>query len=254
MIYPSILIILLIYFTTIYILSLAKKNASILDIAWGAGFVLVAWISFLTSEVSSGLLVTMLVTVWGVRLTYHIYKRNAGKPEDSRYQKFREDWGSSFAVRSYFQLFLGQGLLLYLIAQGLLHINLQGEVTSQLGQLLGVCIWIIGFYFEATGDAQLKAFLKKPENKGKIMDQGLWRYTRHPNYFGEATMWWGIFVMALAAGASWTVIISPITITVLVRYVSGVPMLERAFKDMPGFKAYSERTSVFFPRRPKNER
>lgn len=251
MIYPSILLVLFIYFTLLYVLALLKKNASILDIAWGAGFVLIAWISFFNSDTSLGLLVTMLVTLWGGRLTYHIYKRNAGKAEDSRYQKFREDWGSNFALRAYFQLFLGQGLLMYLIAQGYLYINLHGEMKFPAMVFIGLCIWIIGFYFESVGDAQLKKFLQKPENKGKIMNQGLWRYTRHPNYFGEATMWWGIYIIALAVGASWYLIISPLVITVLVRYVSGVPILERAFKDMPGFKEYSEQTSVFFPRRMK---
>ncbi len=251
--YPMIIIVLFVYFTALYFLAQKKANASILDIAWGAGFVLVAWISLFPEVTLVRGWTTLLVTIWGCRLTYHIYKRNVGRPEDFRYQKFRQDWGKNYALRSYIQLFLGQGLFLYLIAQGYLYINTYGVLKNPALMFLGVLVWILGFVFESVGDAQLKAFIRNPANKGKIMDEGLWKYTRHPNYFGEATMWWGIFLIALSAQAPWYTIISPLTITTLVRFVSGVPLLEKSFKDMPGFQEYSERTSIFIPWFPKKK-
>lgn len=253
MIYPTILWLLLILFSSVFLLSILFKNAAILDVIWGASFVLVAWVSLLPNVTPVRLLVTALVSIWGLRLSYHIFLRNRKKPEDFRYQKFRRDWGRLFLVRAYFQLFLGQAMFLYLIAQAYLYVNTYGVLENIYLVVAGLLVWLIGFYFESVGDAQLKAFLANPANKGQVMDQGLWRYTRHPNYFGEATMWWGIFIIALGAGAPWVVIISPLTITILVRYVSGVPLLERSFKDDPAFQEYAERTSIFIPLPPKDK-
>lgn len=250
MIYPNILLILFIYFSLLYVVAMAIRNTSILDIAWGPGFVLVAWVSLFPDVTLVRAVTTALVTIWGGRLFYHIFRRNVGRPEDFRYRNFRETW-RYFALRAYVQLFLGQAMFLYLIAQGFLYINVYGVLENRGLMWFGVAVWIVGFLFESVGDAQLKAFIKKPENKGLIMDRGLWRYTRHPNYFGEATMWWGIFLIALAAGAPFVVVISPLTITILVRYVSGVPMLEKSFADVPGFEEYKRRTSIFIPWFPK---
>lgn len=244
---------LLVYFSAVFLLALVLRNASILDIFWGAGFVLVAWVSHpgLADAGWPQNLSLVFVTLWGIRLTAHILRRNWRKPEDFRYQEFRRQWGRLYPLRAYVQLFLGQGLFLYLISLGFLWIHTHGSLRSAFLVGAGALVWGIGFGFEAIGDAQLRAFLRRPENRGRILQEGLWRYTRHPNYFGEATLWWGIFLMAWGMGAPLYTLLSPLTITILVRLVSGVPMLEKSFASVPGYAAYQARTPIFFPWFPR---
>jgi steroid 5-alpha reductase family enzyme len=190
-----------------------------------------------------------LVTIWGLRLAIHIYSRNKGKAEDFRYKAWREQWGKWFLVRSYFQVFLLQGLFLFLISLPVILINQHTTALSFL-DFLGIAVWIIGFYFEVVGDWQLSQFVREPSNRGKIIETGLWKYTRHPNYFGEVVQWWGIFLMAISLPNGILTIIGPLTITILILFVSGIPMLEKKYEGRADFEDYKRRTSAFIPLPP----
>jgi steroid 5-alpha reductase family enzyme len=248
--YLAIAIILFGYMSGWFLVSVIKKRNDVADIAWGLGFVTLAWSAFILSGFSvQALIVNSLITIWGIRLALHIYYRNRGKPEDYRYQQWRKEW-KYFYVRSYFQVYMLQGILLYLIAIPVLFINFSHTSEMPITMIAGVIVWCIGFYFESEGDRQLKAFVHNPGNKGNIMDQGLWRYSRHPNYFGEVTQWWGIFVIALGIPSGMYTIVGPVTITVLILFVSGVPLLEKKYAGRPDFEAYKKRTSMFIPLPP----
>ncbi len=249
--YSTLALVLLVYMTCWFIISIIQKRNDIADIAWGLGFVLVAWLSFYLSGFSQkGLLVNGLVTIWGLRLAWHIYKRNRNKPEDSRYLEWRKTW-NYFYLRSYSQVFLLQGIFLYLISLPVIFINYNASSNFGFLEIIGLLVWGIGFYFESKGDAELKEFISNPVNKGKLMDKGLWKYSRHPNYFGEVTQWWGIFVIALSISGSLFTIIGPLTITTLILFVSGVPLLEKKYDGRPDWEEYKKRTSVFIPLPPK---
>ncbi|MEL7590283.1 MAG: DUF1295 domain-containing protein [Anaerolineaceae bacterium] len=240
--------------TLLWALSLLLKNSSIVDIFWGAGFVIFAWVAFFITPggfLGRKLLLTTLVTLWGLRLTIHILLRNWGKPEDFRYQVWRTQHGKKWWWYSYFQVFLLQGVLLTLIAAPLLAAQLSAA-PARLTALdyIAIPLWLVGFFFEAVGDWQLKRFKADPANKGKVLDHGVWRYTRHPNYFGDAAQWWAYFLIAVAAGGWWTVF-SPILMTTLLLRVSGVSLLEKTLDSRPGYKEYAERTSEFIPWFPK---
>lgn len=244
-------LVLLGYMSFWFIVSIIKKRNDVADIAWGLGFVLLAWLSFfLSGFFIKALLVNGLVTIWGLRLALHIYNRNKNKPEDARYMEWRRTW-KNFYVRSFLQVFMLQGIFLYLISLPVMFIN--HSVSNNFGILdfVGLIIWGIGFYFESTGDKQLKEFVGNPTNKGKLMDKGLWQYSRHPNYFGEVTQWWGIFIVALSIPGSFFTIIGPLTITILILFVSGIPLLEKKYLGRPDFEEYKKKTSVFIPLPPR---
>lgn len=250
-IYLWLAIALLGYVVFWFSIAVIKKRNDVADIAWGLGFVFLAWLAyFFSSHQQRALLVNILVTVWGVRLAVHISRRNHGKPEDFRYHQWRMEW-KNFYTRSFLQVFLLQGFFLYIIALPIMAINLSVNPTFSWIDFAGVLIWMIGFLFETVADFQLTQFKSDPANKGKIITSGLWQYSRHPNYFGEAVQWWGIFLLAVAVPFGWVTIISPILITILLRYVSGVPMLERKYHGRADFEAYKRRTSIFFPMPPK---
>ncbi|HTY12488.1 MAG TPA: DUF1295 domain-containing protein [Bacteroidota bacterium] len=245
--YALIAAVLLGYMSLWFIVAVALKRNDVADVAWGLGFVATAWIAFsLSGFALRSLIVNILVTVWGIRLAWHIYGRNHKRPEDYRYQAWRKEW-KNFYLRSYLQVFLLQGVLLYLTAVPMMFIN--RSPGPELGWLdfLGFGVWIIGFSFESIADRQLKNFVSDPANKGKIMERGLWHYSRHPNYFGEVAQWWGIFIVALSVPSGWTTVIGPLTITVLILFVSGVPLLEKKYEGRADFQKYKERTSIFFP-------
>jgi steroid 5-alpha reductase family enzyme len=244
------------FMTVLWLVSLALKNSSIVDIFWGSGFVLAAWLYFaLTPDgfLPRKLLLVILVTVWGLRLSTHIFLRNKGKGEDFRYRKWREENGSIWWWKSFFQVFVLQGLLLWVISLPLLAAQYFGKVEHlTILDFTGAAVWLVGFFFEAVGDLQLKRFIKNPENRGKVLSSGVWRYTRHPNYFGDAAQWWGYFLIALAAGGWWS-IISPIIMTYLLTRVSGVALLEKSLDAKPGYRQYVESTSAFIPQFPKKK-
>jgi steroid 5-alpha reductase family enzyme len=236
-----------------FVVSLVKKRNDVADVAWGLGFILMSWTSmYLAGDFGMrGLIVSLLVSIWGLRLAWHIHNRNKGKTEDYRYLAWRNEWGKWFYLRSYLQVYLLQGALLFLIVFPVLLIN--RSVGSGLGLLdiIGVVVWLIGFYFESVGDAQLAKFIKDPANKGKLMQSGLWSYTRHPNYFGEVVQWWGIWLIALSLPMGWIGIVGPLTISILILKVSGIPMLERKMEENPAFADYKRRVSKFFPLPPR---
>jgi steroid 5-alpha reductase family enzyme len=232
-----------------FIFSLLKKRNDVADIAWGIGFVLITWTSFFIAGNFSvrSLLVNILVSIWGLRLAWHIYSRNKGKAEDYRYLAWRKEWGNWFYIRSYLQVYLLQGVFLYLIILPVLFINKNVGSSLNFVDGLGLLIWSIGFFFESVGDAQLKNFIRNPINKGHLMQGGLWKYTRHPNYFGEVTQWWGLWLIAINVPNGWLSIIGPLTITILILKISGVPLLEKKMAENPEFAEYKKRTSVFIP-------
>ncbi len=251
--YLLLLAILWCYMTLWFLVSLLKKRNDVADIAWGLGFVLLAWFAFYLVETSQArqLLVNILVTVWGARLAAHIYFRNRGKKEDYRYKEWRAKWGKWFYLRSYFQVYLLQGALLYLIVFPVLTVHRNPGGPLGLLDAVGALIWLIGFLFESVGDLQLSAFIKNSANKGKLISEGLWKYTRHPNYFGEVAQWWGIWIIAISAPYWFLSVVGPLTITILIVKVSGIPMLEKKLSKHPDFEEYKEKTSIFFPLPPK---
>lgn len=252
-IYLISIFVLWVYFTLVFIIAQIKKSNSIVDIAWGLGFVIVALISFfLNPNISVGaLVITIFVFLWGIRLSYHLFKRNWNKPEDYRYVEMRNNWGNkNLLLQFYIKIYMVQLVLLFIIAQPILSVNLiQSHEIGILGYI-GIIIWLIGYSFEVIGDFQLREFIKNKENQGKLIRSGLWKYTRHPNYFGEATMWWGIYLIAVGSSNIWA-IISPITITYLLLFVSGVPLLEKKMESNPDFSDYKAKTSKFIPWLPK---
>ena len=252
-----------------FLLAIYKKDNTWADIFWGLGFFIFLTTTLLVTIWSTGnissiaWLIWFLVSLWGARLAVYIYFRNQGKKEDFRYNKWRQDWGSDWVWRTYWQVFLLQGFFLILIASsswiGIVQSQLQSQLTIEnwnIGIWLGIAIWLIGFIFESLGDWQLQKFNANPKNKGKIMKTGLWRYTRHPNYFGESMMWWGIWILVISSYGSvinYLTIVSPLTITWLLLFVSGVPLLEKKYADNKEFQKYKQQTSSFIPWLPKKE-
>jgi steroid 5-alpha reductase family enzyme len=238
-----------VYMAAVFVAALIKKDNSIVDIAWGPGFIVIALLCFFAEKAYQArpILVTGLVIIWAARLAGHIYLRNRGRGEDYRYARWRKDWGKWFILRSFFQVFMLQGLFLLLISYPIMLINYENAKGLSPLDAAGVLVWLGGFFFEVVGDEQLRRFKQREENKGRIMTTGLWRTTRHPNYFGEAAQWWGIFLLALPLPRGWTAVISPLVITFLLLKVSGVTMLEKKYAGNKEFADYAGRTNAFFP-------
>ena len=244
--------------TLVWIISLRLRDASIADVCWGLGFALLAWLYCLVSPALTprAWLVAALVTIWGVRLAVHIFRRNHGKTEDPRYRAMRASHGRAFWWRSLFTVFWLQGALLWFVALPVL-VAVRAVRPAALTAIdgFGMVLFAIGFLFEVVGDYQLARFQAEPANRGKVLDTGLWRYTRHPNYFGDATMWWGIYAMAASVPGGWATVLSPMLMTFLLTRVSGVTLLEDGLKaSKPGYQAYIMRTPAFvpwFPRAPR---
>jgi steroid 5-alpha reductase family enzyme len=241
----------LLSFMFLWLLSLWKRNASIVDVYWGPGFVLIASLSVFVGDGAPArqMLLLVLTAAWGLRLGAHLLLRNWGKPEDRRYAVMRRHYGDRFGLVSLGTVFLLQAVLMWTVALpvqwGMLA---PGPSGLTLLDLAGGCVWLVGFCFETVGDWQLVRFKSDPANEGRVMDRGLWRYTRHPNYFGDAVVWWGLFLIAASTpGVLWT-IIGPIVMTTLLLRVSGVSLLERTIVHRrPEYRGYIERTSAFVP-------
>ena len=248
----AILVAVLGYITIVFAIAWRLKRLDIVDIAWGGGFIVAALTSLLLG--SGGVLqlfVTTLVIIWGMRLGYYIFKRVRSSKEDPRYMDMRARWRGNPAVNAYTRIFLVQGVLAVIVSAAVIMVNLSNATGMSVWTAIGATIWIIGFLFESIGDAQLRRHLANPDNKGVLMTSGLWRYTRHPNYFGEATQWWGIWVIALGVPFGWVAVISPLAITYLLLFVSGVPLTEKRFEGRPGWNEYKQRTSKFIPLPPR---
>lgn len=241
------------YMTAWYLAARALSRFDVADIAWGPGFIVAAGTAAAVSEHlhARAYLVMALVAVWGIRLSLHVSLRNRGKPEDARYRAWRREWGNYANIRAFFQVFLLQGFLLLVVALPVILVITSGTEPLSLLDAAGVLVWITGFLFEAVADWQLLRFKRDPANRGKIIMSGLWRYSRHPNYFGEVTLWWGIYLLALSSGNGLAALIGPITITFLILKVSGIPMLERKYEGNRDYEDYRRRTSAFFPLPPK---
>lgn len=251
--YVIVYLVLLSSFVLVFLIGKKNKKHDYIDILWGAGFVLSAVLSYLLGPKSpAGLLMTVLTTVWGGRLSFYLAKRNIGKPEDFRYRAMRDKWTSRFELVMFVKNYLVQFLLNLLVGFPIVYINLQGSNGTGILTWLGVALWLAGFFFEVVGDEQLRRFKLKPDSKGKLMTTGLWAWTRHPNYFGESAMWWGIFLISLTGdlGRVW-LIFSPLIMTGLLLFVSGVPLLEKKYAGRADWEAYTKRTAKFFPLPPK---
>ena len=242
--------------TLMWLISIKIKNSSIVDIIWGFGYVLVNWVVFFVTPqefMARKWIIAILVTIWGLRLTTHIFLRNKGKPEDFRYAAWREEHGKNWWWYSYLKTFMLQGTLMFIISAPIIHTHATGT-PARIGilEVLGILVWGIGFFFEAVGDLQLEHFKKDPKNKGKLLNTGVWHYTRHPNYFGDAAQWWGFYLIAAGSTLGYLTIFSPIIMTFFLIKVSGVAMLERSMVDKkPGYKAYMQTTNAFIPWIPK---
>jgi len=259
------LFLVILFNTIIFLFACAKKDNGIIDIFYSWGFMLSSLIAFYFSNMNTlSFILTLCVMIWGIRLSFRIYNKNKNKPEDFRYAKWRSEWSEKgaiyFYLRSYVQIYLLQGIIAFIVVSPILYFLSNNIIVNNYIFLTGAIIWIFGFIFEATGDKQLDDFLKDKERleKEKLMTTGLWRYTRHPNYFGEATMWWGIFTMSiLSMGLNYYSIIflvSPILINSLLRFVSGVPMLEKRWDNLEDMNIkniwlnYKNKTPAMIPK------
>ncbi len=244
----DIALIVFLFMTVAFILALIKKDNSIVDILWGIGFILIMIYSLIQSgEVDlRKMVVGLLVLLWGLRLSHHIMMRNAGRGEDPRYEHWRDTW-KFFIVRSFFQVYMLQGLVMLLVSTPIWFINLHSAGLPGIWDLIGLMIFGTGFMTETIADYQLTVFKKNPENSGKILTTGLWSISRHPNYFGEALVWWGISFYALGLHNGWYTLVSPVVMTLLLRFVSGVPMIEKRYKGRPDWEDYKAKTPPFVP-------
>jgi steroid 5-alpha reductase family enzyme len=239
--------------TAAWILSLRLRDAGVIDGFWGTGFVALTWIyGFLADGTPERqMLLALLVTVWGARLSVHIIRRNHGRPEDYRYRAMREKHGERFPVISLFTVFLLQAGLLWLLSAPLLQAQWAPAPLGWL-DLAGVVLFAVGLFFESVGDFQLSRFRADPGNRGRVLRKGLWRYTRHPNYFGDAVVWWGFFLIALATPRSAWTIFSPLLMTFFLLKVSGVVLLEKKLvQTRPEYADYIAMTSAFVPWFPR---
>ncbi len=243
-----------------WLVSGVVRNASIVDLVWGLGFVLVAWAVFLRHSLETEignpgrvLVPVMLTTVWGLRLSGYLGWRNIGKGEDYRYRAMREKHERRFFWVSLGTVFGLQGVLMWIVSLPVQAAVARPSASDVFGWLLilGVGFWVVGFAFETVGDIQLARFKANPANRGKVMDRGLWRYTRHPNYFGDFCIWWGMYLIAFEAGHWWT-IVGPAVMTALLMKYSGAGLLEKTIVNRrPGYEEYVKKTNTFFPGPPK---
>lgn len=222
-----------VYMSGWYLVGKKLKRWDIADVAWGLGFILIALLNF--GGGTRNIVMIYLIGIWGGRLTYHIFMRNKNKKEDPRYEQFKDS--------PYVKVFMVQGGLMLLVAMPIL-MTVPGWT---LLNSIGAWIWMAGFAIESIADWQLKQFIGNPKNKGKIMDRGLWAYSRHPNYLGEIIMWWAIFIVSLGGGKSILGIIGPLTISYLIIFVSGIPLLEKKYAGNKEFEAYKKRVPVIVP-------
>lgn len=244
---------LLLVAVVFWFISLLRNDVSIVDSLWSLMFLVVALVYAAMSEPGGPreVLIQVLVAVWALRLSGYITWRNRGEAEDFRYQEIRANNEPGFRYKSLYIVFILQAMLAWVISLPLAT-AISGQAEIGLLDYVGVAVFFVGLFFEAVGDLQLSRFRREPANKGKVLDTGLWRYSRHPNYFGNFTIWWGIYLVALSAGGWWT-IVSPLLMTFLLLKVSGVALLEKDISDRrPKYEQYIRRTNAFFPGLPRD--
>ncbi|MCB9279052.1 MAG: DUF1295 domain-containing protein [Lewinellaceae bacterium] len=241
------------YATLWFAVSILLRRNDIADIAWGLGYLAISLFLVVTRPASGiSLLILVLIAIWAIRLSGHIFLRNRKKTEDFRYRKWREEWGRNWIWRSFLQVFLLQGFFMLVISAPILVASHDHFAHPGVFAWLGTAVWMIGFFFQAVGDYQLARFIKTRKDREAVLRTGLWRYSRHPNYFGEILMWWGLFLIVLPLPYGWMAAVSPLTITWLLAFVSGVPMLEKRYENNPAYQAYKKRTNALFPWKPGN--
>ncbi|MFX1376344.1 MAG: DUF1295 domain-containing protein [Promethearchaeota archaeon] len=259
-------IFLLGYLIIAFIVGTIKKNNGLMDVFYGPGYFSVALTSLILFFMINGIvdirqiIVTSLVFIWAVRLGTYVFIRNRGKPEDYRYRAMREKWKTNIVLKSFIRVYFFQGIVIFIVAFPVWFINISVNPPilsildfAGITLWLGALIWLIGFLFETIGDYTLYKFLQKPENKGEVMDRGVWKLSQHPNYFGEVTQWWGIYIIALATPFGFISIFGPIFITYMIIKVSGIRLLDKRFESDDKYSEYKRRTSVFFPWFPKKK-
>jgi len=247
--WTALILVVMSYMTLWYVLALLTKRYDVVDSAWGLGFILIAWISLLLRDNFgvTQVISAALVSLWGMRLFIHIAKRNWRKStDDSRYEALRTKWGQGANRKAYINIFLLQGTLLLAVSAPVIAIAFSKQEPNVIS-CLGWAVWLFGTAFETVADRQLATFLKiRPKGSHQIMDHGLWHYSRHPNYFGEITAWWGAAVVACSVHG-WLGVLGAATITLLITKVSGIPLLEKRYDGNPAYEAYRKRTSVLIP-------
>jgi steroid 5-alpha reductase family enzyme len=245
----------------VWLESVRRKDASIIDLVWGIGFVSVAWTAYFSVVAKTGeygstqLILPLLTTVWGLRLSVYLAWRNHGQPEDYRYREMRESWGKSFPIVNLFTVFGLQGVIMWVVSLPL-QVGIAAADENILWLLVvGILLWATGLIFEAVGDWQLARFKSQPENEGKVLSSGLWRYTRHPNYFGDFLVWWSFFLIAFSQCGVWWIVVSPIVMSIFLMKVSGVTLLEKSLKEKrPDYANYIRQTNAFFPGPPSSDK
>ena len=236
-------------FTLAYAVARLTGKVTFLDAAWGVGYVLIAWVSFFAFSTKDlpNLLLSLAVSLWGLRLAWYVVGRIAKTGEDKRYQEILRGYGENAQAKAFSRLFMLQAGLQYIVSAAILRMNYTDPKPAGIATWVGMGIFAVGFFFEAVADAQLAAFKRDPSNKGKILQSGLWKASRHPNYFGESMVWLGLAIMSLAYPWEWLALISPVVITVLLLFVSGVPIQEKGKAERPEWREYASKTPRFVP-------
>jgi len=242
---------LLVYMTLAQAVARLRRRIDTVDVAWGLGFLVPTYLVAIKDYSTRSRVIATLVTIWGVRLATHIYLRSRRRGDDPRYAEMTKKWKGKIWPQAYFRIFLLQGALIWIISLPIVLAS-NKVVASSPDHFLaaGILIWLIGFLTETIADAQLSKLLQI-KNRPKVMQTGLWKYSRHPNYFGELTQWWAIGIIALQVSYGWLGLLGPLTLSVLIIFVSGIPPIEKRRAKDPDYRDYQRRTSVIVPWFPK---
>lgn len=239
----------LVYMTSVFIVAQLKKDNSIVDIAWGPGFLLIALLQLIikASPDTKDFILTGMIFIWALRLSIHIFLRSKGKGEDFRYANWRKDWGNKAVINAFVRVFMLQGIIMLVVALPIMIIFYNSSNSFSVVNFIGIGVFIFGFLFESIGDFELYQFKNNAKNKGKIMKSGLWKITRHPNYFGEAVLWWGIGIYSIGMQLFYIALIGPMVLNLLLVYASGIPLLEKKYEGKPEWEEYKKVTPAFIP-------
>lgn len=239
---------LLVYMSLGWLVARRANRLDVVDTGWGLGFIVVAWLVVIQRHLEADYVVAILVTIWGLRLARHTYRRSRKRGEDDpRYVALASKWRGNYWLSAYYKIFITQGVFLWVISLPIVFAAGASRPSSSWFLAAGAIIWAIGFALEAISDKQLGEFLSQPANKGQVMDHGLWRFSRHPNFFGELTQWWGIGVIACGARLGYIGLIGPLALTISIVFISGIPPIENRKRSNPAYKKYMQRTSPLIP-------
>lgn len=245
---------LFLYMGLVYTIAWLRRRLDTVDIAWGLGFILVAWMVLIQQYSVRSRVVATLVTIWGIRLSGHIYLRARRRGDDPRYAAMSKKWRGNLWLNALFRVFLLQGALIWIISLPIVLASNRIIVSSPSRFLaVGIIIWLIGFFVETIADAQLARYLKH-EKRPKVLQTGLWRYSRHPNYYGELLQWWAIGIIALQVSYGWVGLAGPLTLSFLIIFVSGIPPIEKRRAKDAAYRDYQRRTSIIVPWFPKKSK